>query len=131
MNTTTEHAIHTILVGQSGGPTAAINASLAGVVRAAHAQGLRVLGMRNGIQGFLEGGVVDLVEALEFTASESGSSNHASTNPGEKNLQLLEKRHRAGWVAAALNCRSLLTTLNPQPSPLSTSRLMRSSRNTR
>ena len=43
MNTTSEHAIRTILVGQSGGPTAAINASLAGVVRAAHTQGLRVL----------------------------------------------------------------------------------------
>ncbi|MBF0919932.1 MAG: 6-phosphofructokinase [Atopobium sp.] len=99
MNTTTEHAIHTILVGQSGGPTAAINASLAGVVRAAHAQGLRVLGMRNGIQGFLEGNVVDLVEALEFIASESGSSNHASTNPGEKNLQLL-RNTPSSWLGS-------------------------------
>ena len=99
MNTTTEHAIHTILVGQSGGPTAAINASLAGVVRAAHAQGLRVLGMRNGIQGFLEGNVVDLVEALGLTASESGSSNHASTNPGEKNLQLLRKTP-SSWLGS-------------------------------
>ena len=99
MNTTTEHAIHTILVGQSGGPTAAINASLAGVVRAAHAQGLRVLGMRNGIQGFLEGNVVDLVEALEFIASESGSSNQASTNPGEKNLQLLRKTP-SSWLGS-------------------------------
>lgn len=99
MNTTTEHAIHTILVGQSGGPTAAINASLAGVVRAAHAQGLRVLGMRNGIQGFLEGGVVDLVEALELTASESGSFNQASTNPGEKNLQLLRKTP-SSWLGS-------------------------------
>lgn len=99
MHTTTEHAIHTILVGQSGGPTAAINASLAGVVRAAHAQGLRVLGMRNGIQGFLEGNVVDLVEALEFIASESGSSNHASTNPGEKNLQLLRKTP-SSWLGS-------------------------------
>ena len=99
MNTTTEHAIHTILVGQSGGPTTAINASLAGVVRAAHAQGLRVLGMRNGIQGFLEGNVVDLVEALEFIASESGSSNHASTNPGEKNLQLLRKTP-SSWLGS-------------------------------
>ena len=99
MNTTSEHVIRTILVGQSGGPTAAINASLAGVVRAAHAQGLRVLGMRNGIQGFLEGGVVDLVEALELTASESGSSNHASTNPGEKNLQLLRKTP-SSWLGS-------------------------------
>ena len=107
MNTTTEHAIHTILVGQSGGPTAAINASLAGVVRAAHAQGLRVLGMRNGIQGFLEGNVVDLVEALEFIASESGSSNHGSTNPGEKNLQLLRKTP-SSWLGS---CRFKLPEL--------------------
>ena len=99
MNTTSEHVIRTILVGQSGGPTAAINASLAGVVRAAHAQGLRVLGMRNGIQGFLEGGVVDLVEALGLTASKSGSSNHASTNPGEKNLQLLRKTP-SSWLGS-------------------------------
>ena len=107
MNTTSEHVIRTILVGQSGGPTAAINASLAGVIRAAHAQGLRVLGMRNGIQGFLEGSVVDLVEALEFTASESGSSNHASTNPGEKNLQLLRKTP-SSWLGS---CRFKLPEL--------------------
>ena len=107
MNTTSEHVIRTILVGQSGGPTAAINSSLAGVVRAAHAQGLRVLGMRNGIQGFLEGGVVDLVEALELTASESGSSNHASTNPGEKNLQLLRKTP-SSWLGS---CRFKLPEL--------------------
>ena len=107
MNTTTEHAIHTILVGQSGGPTAAINASLAGVIRAAHAQGLRVLGMRNGIQGFLEGGVVDLVEALGLTASKSGSSNQAPTNPGEKNLQLLRKTP-SSWLGS---CRFKLPEL--------------------
>ena len=107
MNTTSEHVIRTILVGQSGGPTAAINASLAGVVRAAHAQGLRVLGMRNGIQGFLEGNVVDLVEALELTASESGSSNHASTNPGEKSLQLLRKTP-SSWLGS---CRFKLPEL--------------------
>lgn len=107
MNTTSEHVIRTILVGQSGGPTAAINASLAGVIRAAHAQGLRVLGMRNGIQGFLEGGVVDLVEALELTASESGSFNQAPTNPGEKNLQLLRKTP-SSWLGS---CRFKLPEL--------------------
>ena len=99
MNTTSEHVIRTILVGQSGGPTAAINASLAGVVRAAHAQGLRVLGMRNGIQGLLEGNVVDLVEALGLTASKSGSSNQAPTNPGENNLQLLRKTP-SSWLGS-------------------------------
>lgn len=107
MNTTSEHVIRTILVGQSGGPTAAINASLAGVVRSAHAQGLRVLGMRNGIQGFLEGNVVNLVEALGLTASESRSSNHASTDPGEKNLQLLRKTP-SSWLGS---CRFKLPEL--------------------
>ena len=107
MYTISEHVIRTILVGQSGGPTAAINASLAGVVRAAHAQGLRVLGMRNGIQGFLEGNVVDLVEALGLTASESGSFNQAPTNPGEKNLQLLRKTP-SSWLGS---CRFKLPEL--------------------
>ena len=107
MYTTSEHVIRTILVGQSGGPTAAINASLAGVVRAAHAQGLRVLGMRNGIQGFLEGNVVDLVEALGLTASESGSFNQSPTNSGEKNLQLLRKTP-SSWLGS---CRFKLPEL--------------------
>ena len=107
MNTTSEHTIRTILVGQSGGPTAAINASLAGVVRAAHAQGLRVLGMHNGIQGFLEGSVVNLVEALELTAPEPGLSNQAPTNPGEKNLQLLRKTP-SSWLGS---CRFKLPEL--------------------
>ena len=51
-----------LLVGQSGGPTAVINASLAGVVKASQASGAfdRVLGMRNGVQGLLEGHVADL-----------------------------------------------------------------------
>lgn len=110
MNTTSEHAILTILVGQSGGPTAAINASLAGVIRAAHAQGLRVLGMRNGIQGFLEDKVVDLTEALELTASESEASEQAATNPGEKNLQLLRKTP-SSWLGS---CRFKLPELGTE-----------------
>ncbi len=55
---------NTVLVGQSGGPTAAINASLAGVVCAARAAGLSALGMRYGIQGLLEGRTVNLDEKL-------------------------------------------------------------------
>lgn len=51
-----------VLVGQSGGPTAVINASLAGVVDASQsaAEVERVLGMRFGIEGFLEERMVDL-----------------------------------------------------------------------
>ena len=36
----------TVLVGQSGGPTAAINASLAGVLACARAAAAHTLGMR-------------------------------------------------------------------------------------
>lgn len=114
MHTTSEHRIHSILVGQSGGPTAAINASLAGVVRTAHAHGLRVLGMRNGIQGFLEGNVIDLTEVLELTTSEPEVSKQADSNPGEKNLQLLRKTP-SSWLGS---CRFKLPKLaNNSQSP--------------
>lgn len=54
-----------VLVGQSGGPTSVINASLAGVFQAAQRRGVEhVYGMVNGIAGFLEGKTVDLEETL-------------------------------------------------------------------
>lgn len=52
-----------VIVGQSGGPTAVINSSLAGVFEAARKRGAEhVYGMCNGIRGFLEGRYVDLSE---------------------------------------------------------------------
>ncbi len=50
------------VVGQSGGPTAAINATLAGVIRGAlaHAEIGTLYGMRNGMEGFLRRDLVDL-----------------------------------------------------------------------
>ena len=53
-----------VLVGQSGGPTSAINSSLAGVIAAGVFDGVRIEGMRYGIQGFLEGRSVRLDEAF-------------------------------------------------------------------
>lgn len=53
-----------MLVGQSGGPTTAINSSLAGVIAAGVFDGVRIEGMRYGIQGFLEGRSVRLDEAF-------------------------------------------------------------------
>ncbi len=61
--------IKRILVGQSGGPTAAINSSLAGVVAGAREAGAEVVGMRHGIQGYLAGKTVDLAEALPGAAA--------------------------------------------------------------
>ena len=50
-----------VIVGQSGGPTAAINSSLAGVYRTAIDRGAKkVYGMLNGIQGLLEERYIDL-----------------------------------------------------------------------
>ncbi len=52
------------VVGQSGGPTAAINATLAGVIKGAitsDAGAIKTLyGMRNGVQGLLDEDLVDL-----------------------------------------------------------------------
>ncbi|MBQ7379814.1 MAG: 6-phosphofructokinase [Clostridia bacterium] len=54
------------VVGQSGGPTAAINATLAGVIRGVMEQGQnsgaigKLYGMRNGIEGLLQERLTDL-----------------------------------------------------------------------
>jgi len=61
--------IKRILVGQSGGPTAAINSSLAGVVAGAREAGAEVVGMCHGIQGYLAGHAVDLAPALPDAAA--------------------------------------------------------------
>ncbi len=54
-----------VIVGQSGGPTAAINSSLAGVYQTAKDRGAKkVYGMRHGIQGLLEERYVDLSEHI-------------------------------------------------------------------
>ena len=74
------------IIGQSGGPTAVINASLAGIIEAARGQApiRRVLGMRFGIEGFMQGDLIDLsaedprtIAALSSTPSSAlGSCRH-------------------------------------------------------
>ncbi len=55
-----------VIVGQSGGPTAVINSSLAGVYKTAIDRGAnKVYGMLHGIQGLLEERVVDLSEHIK------------------------------------------------------------------
>jgi len=52
-----------MIIGQSGGPTAVINSSLAGAIKAATVNGVeKIYGMRYGIEGFLQGQIVDLGE---------------------------------------------------------------------
>jgi 6-phosphofructokinase 1 len=68
------------ILGQSGGPTSVINASLCGAIEACrmHRAIERVLGMRFGIEGFLRQDVIDLgredpatLEALRTTPSSA------------------------------------------------------------
>lgn len=55
-----------VLVGQSGGPTAVINSSLAGVFKTAMDRGFaKVYGMRYGIQGFLDEQYVDMADYVK------------------------------------------------------------------
>ena len=81
-----------VLVGQSGGPTAVINSSLAGVYETAKACGApHVYGMQYGIEGVLEGKIVDLdnvlcdkmdIELLKRTPSSFlGSCRHKLPDP--------------------------------------------------
>ena len=81
-----------VLVGQSGGPTAVINSSLAGVYETAKACGApHVYGMQYGIEGVLEGNIVDLdnvlcekmdIELLKRTPSSFlGSCRHKLPDP--------------------------------------------------
>ncbi len=87
--------------------------------------------MRNGTKGF-EDNVVDLTEALELTVSEPEVPNRCYNQREEPPVP---KKTPSSWLGS---CRFKLPDLdgtcsaqNPQQISLSTSRLMRSSRNTR
>ena len=90
------------IVGQSGGPTAAINATLAGVIRgaldeiAAGGAISRLYGMRNGVDGLLREDIVELdtlfagdsaaLDALTLTpAAGLGSCRKKLPAPGAEN----------------------------------------------
>lgn len=102
-----------VIVGQSGGPTAVINSSLAGVYQAAIKAGAeKVYGMENGIAGLLQERLIDLnkvfdeemkIELLKRTPSSFlGSCRYKlkkleeSTAEYEKVFSILEK-YDIGW----------------------------------
>ena len=61
-----------VIVGQSGGPTAAINSSLAGVYRTAKDRGAqKVYGMLNGIQGLLQERYIDLSDYIRVISIQN------------------------------------------------------------
>ncbi len=103
----------TVLVGQSGGPTAAINSSLAGVFDTARELGATVLGMRYGVEGLFEDKLVNLnsqladpvdVQLLRLTPSSFlGSCRYKLPSPAvdeepyERLFRLFDER-RVGAV---------------------------------
>lgn len=69
-----------LIVGQSGGPTAVINSSLYGVISEGYSNSQQidhVYGMINGIQGFLQGNVMDFEEL-----HSQGKLSLLKTTPG-------------------------------------------------
>ena len=105
--------MHNVLVGQSGGPTAAINSSLAGVYETARGLGAGVIGMRYGIEGLFDDKLFDLSHALrspvdvqllrQTPSSYLGSCRYKLPAP-EQDEQPYEylfglfERHRIGTV---------------------------------
>ena len=54
-----------VIIGQSGGPTAVINSSLAGAVKACWKEGIRrIYGMHYGIEGLLQEDIVDIEDYI-------------------------------------------------------------------
>ena len=78
----------TLVVGQSGGATAVINASLVGVVAAAKESGRfgRVLGMRHGIEGLLRGDLVDVTDLGASTLDRLRETPSAALGTGRHKL---------------------------------------------
>lgn len=85
-----------VIVGQSGGPTAAINSSLAGVYRTAMDRGAKkVYGMRHGVQGLMDEKYIDLSEHIR----------------NDLDVELL-KRTPAAYLGS---CRYKLPEIHEQP----------------
>jgi len=78
----------TLVVGQSGGATAVINASLVGVIAEAKESGRfgRVLGMRHGIEGLLQGDLVDLSALPASTLDRLRRTPSAALGTGRHKL---------------------------------------------
>lgn len=97
----------TLLVGQSGGATAVINATLAGVVESARESGVfeRVLGLRNGIDGLIHGQFVDLtsqsIEYLRDTPSSALGTSRRKTSRDDVE-QVLDRARSLNATAVVL-----------------------------
>ena len=92
-----------MLIGQSGGATAVINASLAGAIEAAQARGTfeRILGMRNGFEGLLAEQLLDLtdlpfqeLDALRATPGAALGTSRLKANDDQLDLAVAVMHHQ-------------------------------------
>lgn len=98
-----EEFIGNAVVGQSGGPTAAINATLSGVIRGVFENGDKIktlYGMKNGIEGFVKEDLLDLSSffdreekllSLEETPSSALGSCRLKLPDYTENAEVYEK----------------------------------------
>src|SRR5215216_2994587 len=96
------------LIGQSGGPTSVINASLVGLIHATlKAKSIKkIFGMRFGIEGVLADTLVDLsaqspatLKSLRFTPSSAlGSSRHKLKEPDFEPILRTLKNHNIRYL---------------------------------
>ncbi len=106
-----------VLTWQSGGPTVAINATLAGIIAAVqthtapHAPPLQVLGARNGVEGLLAGtdGRTDLIDLSDLDAvalqqlihtpsAALGTTRHRPSDTEIEEILDLCGAQQVGWL---------------------------------
>ena len=97
-----------LLVAQSGGPTAAINATLAGVVQCAYSSGKveTVLGAINGIKGVLEERFLDLGQHIRSVEDFSLLCQTPAAALGSCRLKI------RGTLTAGGDCQNTSETWN-------------------
>ncbi len=99
-----------LLVGQSGGPTAVINASLAGILRECYRHGEigAVLGMQRGLEGLLARQFLDLssqpeVNLRRLAATPSSALGACRRKLDESELSVLSEAQKAEIRALAID----------------------------
>lgn len=89
------NAAKTLLIGQSGGATAVINATLAGAIQGARATGSfsRIVGMRFGMEGLLDGDLVDLTGVPDALLDQIRRTPSAALGSSRRKLKDDELDH--------------------------------------
>ena len=103
-----------IVVGQSGGPTAVINSSVAGVYAAAKQIGVKkVYGMVHGIEGFLEDKMIELEDYLDDPTGIELLKRTPSAFLGSCRFKMpkIEGHEDVSWKSMILNVCSMLVEM--------------------